>query len=36
MTTLRLVAFGASTGVVIPKEMLTRLNVAKGDALDVV
>ena len=33
MATLRLTAVGASTGVVIPEEMLTRLNVAKGDAL---
>jgi putative addiction module antidote len=33
MTTLKLTAVGTSTGVIIPKEMLTRLNVAKGDAL---
>ena len=33
MTTLKLTAVGTSTGVVIPKEMLTRLSVAKGDAL---
>ena len=33
MTTLKLTAVGTSTGVVIPKEMLTRLNVSKGDAL---
>ncbi len=33
MTTLKLTAVGTSTGVVIPKEMLTRLNVGKGDLL---
>jgi len=33
MTTLKLTAIGTSTGAVIPKEMLTRLKVAKGDAL---
>ena len=33
MATLKLTAVGTSTGVVIPKEMLIRLNVAKGDAL---
>jgi len=33
MTTLKLTAVGTSTGVVIPKEMLARLNVAKGDVL---
>jgi putative addiction module antidote len=33
MTTLKLTAVGTSTGVVIPKEMLTRLNVGKGDVL---
>ncbi len=33
MTTLKLTAVGTSTGVVIPKEMLARLGVAKGDAL---
>ncbi len=33
MTTLKLTAVGTSTGMVIPKEMLTRLNVAKGDML---
>jgi putative addiction module antidote len=33
MTTLKLTAVGTSTGVIIPKEMLARLNVAKGDAL---
>ncbi len=31
MPTLKLTAVGTSTGVVIPKEMLARLNVAKGD-----
>jgi len=33
MTTLKLTAVGTSTGVIIPKEMLARLNVAKGDTL---
>ncbi len=33
MTTLKLTAVGTSTGVVIPKDMLARLNVAKGDTL---
>jgi putative addiction module antidote len=33
MTTLKLTAVGTSTGVVIPKEMLARLNVRKGDVL---
>ena len=33
MTRLKLTAVGASTGVVIPKAMLARLNVAKGDVL---
>lgn len=33
MTALKLTAIGTSTGVVIPKEMLARLKVSKGDAL---
>ncbi len=33
MTSLKLTAVGTSTGVVIPKEMLNRLNVRKGDVL---
>jgi putative addiction module antidote len=36
MTILKLVAVGASTGVIVPKEMLARMNVAKGDSLFVV
>jgi putative addiction module antidote len=36
MTALKLTAVGTSTGVVIPKEMLARMNVAKGDTLYVV
>jgi putative addiction module antidote len=36
MTTLKLTAIGTSTGVIIPKEMLARMNVGKGDALYVV
>ncbi len=33
MTKLKLTKVGTSTGVVIPKEMLARLNVEKGDVL---
>jgi len=33
MTTLKLIAIGTSTGVIIPKEMLARMNVTKGDQL---
>jgi putative addiction module antidote len=33
MTKLKLTTIGTSTGVVIPKEMLVRMNVAKGDVL---
>lgn len=33
MTKLKLTAIGTSTGVIIPKEMLARMNLAKGDAL---
>jgi len=33
MTTLKLTSIGTSTGAVIPKEMLTRLKVSKGDTL---
>ncbi|MGH6993116.1 MAG: AbrB/MazE/SpoVT family DNA-binding domain-containing protein, partial [Caulobacteraceae bacterium] len=33
MTKLKLRAIGTSTGVVIPREMLGRLNLRKGDAL---
>jgi antitoxin component of MazEF toxin-antitoxin module len=33
MTALRLTTVGTSTGVVIPKEMLARLKVSKGDTL---
>ena len=36
MTVLKLTAIGASTGVIIPKEMLVRMNVGVGDSLDVV
>lgn len=32
---LKLTAIGTSTGVIIPKEMLARLGVAKGDVLHV-
>jgi putative addiction module antidote len=33
MITLKLTTIGASTGVVIPEEMLARMNLGKGDAL---
>jgi len=33
MTTLKLTAVGTSTGLVIPKEMLNRMKVARGDKL---
>ncbi len=33
MTPLKLTAIGTSTGAVIPKEMLARLKVRKGDIL---
>ena len=34
--TLKLTAVGTSTGVVIPKDMLTRFRLKKGDVLHVV
>lgn len=36
MAALKLTAVGTSTGVVIPKEMLNRMKVARGDKLHVV
>jgi putative addiction module antidote len=36
MATLKLTAVGTSTGVVIPKEMLNRMKVVRGDTLHVV
>lgn len=33
MTSLKLTTIGSSTGAVIPKEMLARLKVQKGDTL---
>jgi len=36
MTVLKLTSIGTSTGVIIPKEMLARMNVSKGDSLYVV
>ncbi len=36
MTTLKLTSVGTSTGVVIPKEMLHRLRVERGDVLHVI
>lgn len=35
-STLKLTAVGTSTGVVIPKEMLNRMKVERGDALHVI
>lgn len=34
--TLKLTAVGTSTGVVIPKEMLNRMKVERGDSLHVI
>ena len=36
MATLKLTAVGTSTGLVIPKEMLTHMRVQRGDSLHVV
>ena len=36
MTTLKLKAVGNSTGVILPKEILTKLDVEKGDDLFVI
>jgi len=36
VATLKLTAVGASTGVIIPKEMLARLRVERGDSLHAV
>ena len=36
MTTLKLKAVGNSTGVILPKEVLAKLHVEKGDSLYVV
>ncbi|MFY9488437.1 MAG: AbrB/MazE/SpoVT family DNA-binding domain-containing protein [Solirubrobacterales bacterium] len=33
---LKLIAIGNSTGVVLPKQLLARLRVEKGDSLEVV
>jgi len=33
MTSLKLTAIGTSTGVIIPKAMLDRMNLGKGDIL---
>jgi putative addiction module antidote len=33
MTTLKVTAIGTSAGVIIPKAMLERMNVGKGDVL---
>lgn len=36
MTTLKLTAIGNSTGVILPKELLQRLRVDRGDTLAVI
>lgn len=36
VTTLKLTTVGSSTGVVLPKEVLERLRVTKGDILHVI
>ena len=36
MTTLKLTAIGNSTGVILPKEILQRLRVDRGDVLSVI
>jgi len=36
MTSLKLKAVGNSTGLILPKEVLARLHVAKGDSLYVI
>ncbi len=36
MATLKLRAVGNSVGIVLPKELLARLNLAEGDSLQVV
>jgi putative addiction module antidote len=36
MTTLKLTQIGNSVGVILPKEMLARLKVGKGDILHVI
>ena len=36
MTTLKLTKVGTSTGTIIPKEMLVRMKVEKGDTLFVI
>lgn len=36
MTSLKLTAIGNSTGLILPKEMLERLRVGRGDSLNVV
>jgi len=36
MTTVKLTTVGSSTGIVLPKEVLERLRVSKGDTLHLV
>jgi putative addiction module antidote len=36
MTVLKLTAIGNSTGLILPKELLERLRVGRGDSLNVV
>ncbi len=36
MHTIKLTTIGTSTGAIIPKEILTRLNLEKGDTLHII
>jgi putative addiction module antidote len=36
MATAKLIPIGNSTGIILPKELLVRLNVEKGDTLSIV
>jgi putative addiction module antidote len=36
MTTVKLTTVGSSTGIVLPKDILERLRVSKGDSLHVI
>jgi len=36
MATIKLTTVGSSTGIIIPKEILERLRVSKGDSLHVI
>ncbi len=36
MTTVKVIQVGSSTGIVLPKEVLERLRISKGDTLHIV